>query len=241
MHKTEIHPDAVSRIMQRRGKLHVHETIDPKRTALVVIDMQVAFLEPGLPSEVPLARAIVPSINRLAAALRRTGGTVVWVYSTFSEKTFKEWSSFFGATYSGPFARKVAENLFEGAPGHKLWPQMQTEPGDLWVEKNRFSCFLPGASDIEAKLRERGIDTVLITGTLTNVCCESSARDAMMRNFQVIMVSDGNATYTDAIHNASMTSLAITFADIMSVDEIVARFPADARTAPARAGTLAAE
>jgi ureidoacrylate peracid hydrolase len=241
MHKTEIHPDAVARIMARRGKMHVHETIDAKRTALVVIDMQVAFLEPGAPSEVPMAREIVPAINRLADALRAAGGTVAWVYNTFTEKSYKEWSSFFGATYAGPFGRKVAENLFEGAPGHKLWPQMKTAPGDLWVEKNRFSAFLPGASDIEGRLRERGIDTVLITGTLTNNCCEASARDAMMRNFNVIMVSDGNATYTDAIHNASLTSMAITFADIMTTDEVIARLVPAANAAPQRPGTLAAE
>ena len=168
-HRTEIHPDAIERIMQRRGKLHVHDRIDPKRTALVSIDMQVAFLAPGAPSEVPMARDIVPNINKLAAALRAAGGTVAWVYSTFTENIFEEWSSFFGGTYGGPHARRVAENLYRGAPGHPHWPAIETKPGDLWIEKNRFSAFLPGASDIEQQLREIGIDTVLIIGTLTNV------------------------------------------------------------------------
>ncbi len=223
MHKTELHPDVIERILQRRGKMHVYETIDAARTALVVVDMQVAFLKPGAPSEVPPARDIVPTINRLAAALRTAGGTVVWVYSTFTPKIFEEWSAFFGGTYSGPTGRKVAENLYEGAEGHKLWPDMKTQPGDLWVSKNRFSAFLPGASDTEARLRERGIDLVMITGTLTNNCCESSARDALMRNFGVIMVSDGNATYTDAIHNASLNSMGITMCDIMTADEAIGR------------------
>jgi ureidoacrylate peracid hydrolase len=125
----------------------------------------------------------------------------------------------------------VAQNLFAGTPGHKHWPAIETKPGDLWIEKNRFSAFLPGASDIEAQLRARGVDTVVIVGTLTNVCCESSARDAMMRNFNVIMVGDGNATYTDAIHNASLTSLAITFCDVMSADEVIAKLGAVAARA----------
>ena len=60
-----------------------------------------------------------------------------------------------------------------------------------------------------------------ITGTLTNVCCESSARDALMRNFKVIMVPDGNATYNDVLHNASLTSLSIAFADLMTADEVI--------------------
>ncbi len=226
MHKTELHPDVVARIMERRGKMHVYDRIDAARTALIVIDMQVAFLQPGLPSEVAPARAIVPAINRLAAALREAGGTVVWVYSTFTPKIFEEWTAFFNGTYSGPVGRKVAENLYEGAPGHKLWPDLKPMPGDLWVSKNRFSAFLPGAADTEIRLRERGVDTVMITGTLTNVCCESSARDALMRNFGVIMIADGNATYTDAIHNASLNSMAVTFCDIMTTDEAIARLAA---------------
>ncbi len=230
-HKTQLHPDVIERIMKKRGKMHVHDTIDPKRTALVSVDMQVAFLGENLPSEVPMARDIVPNINKLAGALRAAGGTVVWVYSTFTPASVKEWSSFFGGTYGGPHAAKVAENLFKGSPGHKHWPAMETKPGDLWVDKNRFSCFLPGASDIEAQLKPRGIDTVMIVGTLTNVCCESSARDAMMRNFNVIMIGDGNATYTDAIHNASLTSLATNFCDVMSTDEAIAKFKAPAARA----------
>ena len=108
-----------------------------------------------------------------------------------------------------------------GAEGHPLWPELDVHDQDLQVAKNRFSAFLPGASDIEVQLRGRGIDTVAITGTLTNVCCESSARDAMMRNFHVIMLADGNATYTDAIHNASLTSMSIAFADIMTTEEVI--------------------
>ncbi len=230
-HKTELHPDVVKLIMQKRGRMHQHETIDARRTALVVIDMQVAFMAEGMPSEVPMARDIVGNINKLATSLRQAGGTVAWVISTFTPAIFTEWSAFFGGTYASDNARKVVAQLSEGAPGHKLWPEFKPEPSDLWVVKNRFSCFLPGASDIEAQLRARGIDTVAITGTLTNVCCESSARDALMRNFKVIMVADGNATYTDFIHNASLNSLSVNFADVMATDEIIGKLHA----APARA------
>ena len=109
----------------------------------------------------------------------------------------------------------------EGAEGHPLWPDMEAEDGDIRSVKRRFSAFIQGSSDIEAQLRSRGIDTLAVTGTLTNVCCEATARDAMMRNFHVIMVADGNATYTDAIHNASLTSMSINFADVMTTDEVI--------------------
>ena len=222
MHKTEIHPDAVRFIKARRGgRLHVHDTLDPTRTALVVVDMQTAFLKPGLPSEVPMAREIVPNINRLAAAFRATGGSVVWVTTTFDENIFTEWSSFLGGTVSPEMAKRIARQLMEGAEGHPLWPDMEAEDGDMRSVKRRFSAFIQGSSDIEAQLRSRGIDTLAVTGTLTNVCCEATARDAMMRNFHVIMVTDGNATYTDAIHNASLTSMSINFADVMTTDEVI--------------------
>jgi ureidoacrylate peracid hydrolase len=225
MHDSRLHPDVIALLLQRRGKLHVFDAIEPRRTALVVIDMQVAFLGEGAPSEVPMARAIVPTINRVARALRGAGGTVVWVLNTFTEAVFEDWSCFLGGTYNAALSRRIVDNLKEGAAGHKLWPALEPAPGDLWIKKNRFSAFLPGASDIEAELRRRGIDTVAIAGTLTNVCCESSARDAMMRNFNVIFLADANATYNDTIHNASLNSMAVTFCDVMTCDEALERLP----------------
>lgn len=224
MHKTELYPEVVEEILKKRGKLHVFDEIDPAKTALVVVDMQAAFVQGGKPSEVSHAKDIVPNINRLADGLRTAGGTVVWIISTFDDKIATEWSAFIGGTYKRELADRVVAQLKEGADGHRLWPDMDRRPGDMTVTKNRFSAFLPGASDLAEQLWDRGIENVIITGTLTNVCCESSARDAMMRNFNVIMASDGNATYSDVLHNASLNSLAITFADILTTDEILERF-----------------
>ena len=88
--------------------------------------------------------------------------------------------------------------------------------------KNRFSAFIQGSSNLAEVLRSRGLDTLLITGTVTNVCCESTARDAMMLNFRTIMVTDGNAAGTDEDHNASLASFYLTFGDIMSTDKLIA-------------------
>ena len=170
-----------------------------------------------------MAREIVPTVNRLAAALRTAGGTVAWVTISFPPTIFKDWSALFGHGEISAGVRRVSEPLVEGGAGTGLWSELATAPGDIRVTKNRFSAFLPGASDVEAKLRARGIDTVLITGTLTNVCCDASARDAMMRNFNVVMVSDANATHFDELHNASLTCLAAAFADIMPADEVIER------------------
>lgn len=226
MHQFEIRADIRERILARRGRLHVHERLIAAKTALVVVDMQNAFVDPARPSAVPEAQTIVSNINRLGAALRSHGGTVAWVYTTFTESTLSDWSAFFGGVYSAEFSRAVVSNLFDGSEGHRLWQKLDIHKSDLQVSKNRFSAFLPGACNLEAQLHQLEIDTVIITGTVTNVCCESSARDALMQNFNVVMAHDGNAALTDADHNASMNAIAQTFGDVMSTDDIIARLQA---------------
>jgi ureidoacrylate peracid hydrolase len=81
--------------------------------------------------------------------------------------------------------------------------------------------------------RARGLDTVLITGTVTNVCCESSARDANMTNFRTVMVSDGNAALSREEHDASLTAFYNTFGDVMDADMIIASPRQGARSARA--------
>mgnify|MGYP001002317128 CR=1 FL=1 len=92
----------------------------------------------------------------------------------------------------------------------------------MTIAKTRFSAFLPGTCELPNVLRARGIDTVVITGTLTNVCCESSARDAMMSGFRVIMVADANATRTDAEHMASLVAIHQVFGDVRTTADVTA-------------------
>jgi ureidoacrylate peracid hydrolase len=128
---------------------------------------------------------------------------------------------------------KRIEALTADSEGHRLWPALDVRPQDLMVEKNRFSAFIQGASNLAHVLRERGLDTVIVTGTVTNVCCESTARDAMMLNFKTIMVTDANAAATDADHNASLTAFYLSFGDIMPTDRLIACLRRNARQAAA--------
>src|SRR5271156_682670 len=123
---------------------------------------------------------------------------------------------------SPAWRQKRIDALTAGSPGHQLWPELDVRPQDEIVEKYRFSGFLPGTSELPDRLRTLGFDTVLITGTVTNVCCESSARDAMMTNFKTIMVSDGNAAMTRHEHEASLTAFYHVFGDVMDTDMIIA-------------------
>jgi ureidoacrylate peracid hydrolase len=229
MHKVSIPQSIVDRVIAKRGREHVFEDIQPSKTALVVVDMQNAFMLPGVAHALcPMAEKIVPNINRLGAAVRATGGHVVWIKTTFREDALENWSTYFEMASPEQGNKRIAA-LTAGSKGHELWPALDIEPSDLIVEKNRFSAFIQGSSDLANVLRSRGLDTVLITGTVTNVCCESTARDAMMLNFRTIMVSDGNAAVTDADHNASLCAFYLTFGDVMTTDAVVALLERNAR------------
>ncbi len=222
MHRYVLPEWVKERVLRRQGKLFANETIEAARRALVVVDMQNYFCAEGFPAEVPLSRTIVPNINRLARAMRAAGGTVVWV-QTDSAEALTRWSNHHKYMLTPERVQKRLAGLDAKAEGFRLFGELEPMGGDLRVRKATYSAFMPGSSDLDTQLKARGIDTVLITGTATNVCCESSARDAMLRDYRVAMISDGNATWTDEEHAGTLNTFAIFFGDVMSTDEALAR------------------
>jgi len=221
MHPAELPEEIVERMRQRRGSLHIFDRLEAARTALVVIDMQHSFVSADSASSVPAARAIVPNVNRLAAALRAAGCTVAWVQATYTRTGPGYWPLFFDYMVTPEVSARILEGLVAGSPGHALWHELEVLPADLRVTKNRYSAFFPGSSELPQLLRGRSIDTVLIAGTMTNVCCEASARDAMMDGFKTVMVSDANAARSDAEHVAALATIVQFFGDVRSTDEVV--------------------
>ena len=236
MHKVTVPQSVIDLVTTRHGCEHVHADLDPAKTALVVVDMQNAFMLPGV-AHAPclMAQEIVPNINRLAEAVRDTGGTVVWIKTAYTDETLESWSTLY-KMIGGKGQAKRASALTRGSKGYELWPDLDVRPDDLTVEKNRYSAFIQGSSNLSEVLRSRGLDTLLITGTVTNVCCESTARDAMMLNYKTIMLTDGNAAVTDEDHNASLIAFYLTFGDVMSTD-----FAIDCLKRNAQKGLAAAE
>ena len=229
MHRYVVSDAIKERLLRRQGKLVSHDTIDGARTALVVIDMQNHFVADGFPAEVPLSREIVPTVNRLAKAVRAAGGVVVWVQTT-ATGALQHWGNHHTYMLTPERAAKRLASLAEGAEGFRLFSGLEPLPNDLRVKKVKYSAFIAGSSDIDAQLKSRGIDTVLIAGTATNVCCESSARDAMMLDYRVIMLADANATWTDAEHAATLDNFMLFFGDVMTADEAIDRLvPAKSR------------
>jgi ureidoacrylate peracid hydrolase len=218
MHKLSISQSVIDRVVARRGREHIFDDLAPSKTALVVVDMQMGFMPHEVAhSPCEMALAIIPNINRLARVVRDTGGAVIWIQTAYTDETLTSWSTLYGMV--GPKGtEKRRRSLSVTSKGYELHPELKIEPHDLMVEKKRYSAFIQGSSNIEEVLRGRGLDTLLITGTVTNVCCESTARDAMMRNFKVVMITDGNAANTDEDHNAALNNFYLTFGDIMSTE-----------------------
>src|ERR1700722_15798230 len=149
MHKFALPTNIIERVIARRGTEHVFDDFDPARTALIVVDMQNGFMLPGVAfSEIPEAREIVPNVNRLAAALRAAGGTVVWIVTTYEPAVDKEWSTYYRLSTPASGAKRSAA-LTKGAKGHEIWSTLEVKPGDPIVEKKRFSAFIQGSSKLD--------------------------------------------------------------------------------------------
>ena len=220
MHEVKIPQAILDACIRLRGRVHAFESIEPERTALLVIDMQNAWVEAGLsPLEIPETRTIIPNINKLAEAVRAAGGLVAWTQSVFDE----DWTRRIYQNFGPPeWRERIIADSKVGAYGHEIAAAMDVRPEDLRVAKTRPSAFIQGSSDLEAELRRRGRDTLIITGTLTNACCESSARDASALGFSNIKVSDAMATRTDVEHNATLTNVIQLVADVMTTAEVLA-------------------
>ncbi|MFV0309514.1 MAG: isochorismatase family protein [Desertimonas sp.] len=152
----------------RRGRRHAYVTVSPTRTALVVVDMIPFFLD-----ENPYARGIVPNIDAIASRLRDAGGTVAWVLPATGAPT-PAMIEFYGADVAASYSAAAGT----GPLRDRLSPELRVTDRDLIVEKRAAGAFVPGHCDLDDQLQARDIDTVLVTGTVANVCCESTAREA---------------------------------------------------------------
>jgi ureidoacrylate peracid hydrolase len=214
VHRVAIREAIAQRVLARRGRLHLYDRLDPERSALVVIDMQNAFVAPGAPAEVPAARGIVPAINRLAAELRRRGVPVIWVLHR-NAPDGSDWDGFFGRFVSDEKRAATAKLLSRDV----LYPALESDARDIRVTKNRYSALIAGDSPLKKVLDEKRIDTLLIAGTKTNVCCECTARDAMMLDYKVVMLSDCTAALSDEEHLATLENMIQQFGDVLTADE----------------------
>lgn len=190
----------------------------PAKTALVNVDMQNAFVE-GTPLSAPGGVALLDPVNRLAAACRAAGIKVIHtLHVTRADGT--------NLGTMGELIEPVrAGYIKEGSETAKLHPGVKVEKNDIHLYKPRYGSFT--GTDLDLILRSNGIDTIIITGICTNICCETTAREAGMRDYHVFFTSDGTETFplgdltADQIKKATIATLGLAFAKIISVNDLI--------------------
>jgi nicotinamidase-related amidase len=195
----------------------------PSRLALLNIDLQNVFVE-GFPISAPDGVAVVERINRLSAACRSAGVLVIHT----AHVTRPDGSN---VGVMGEIIPPVREGLItRGSFPAQLHSRLEVLPDDIVLEKPRFGAF--HGTDLELTLRARGIDGVILTGIATNVCVETTAREAAVRDFRVFFTSDGTSTpdmegiSRDDLQRATCAVLATAFAQVLTVQEMIEKLAA---------------
>ena len=205
---------------ERGAALNDFPALERGRTALLNVDMQATFLTEDQPYGNAHARDIVGRVNALSAAMRAAGAPVIWTRQTYTVEpplAPPEWQ--YDPARPGVAAGMAA--LTAGSSGHGLYDGMDVHDGDRVIDKYRYGAFSCPLGALPDELERLGVAVLVVTGTLTNCCVESTAREANMAGYKVIVAADATAAVTDAEHNAALLNLRINFADVRAAAELL--------------------
>ena len=170
----------------------------------------------------PASRGIVDNIQRLADVLRAQSVLICWVTHANSQTAGgSDWNGFFVYFVADDVRAKTLASLKPGSPDTLLWHELAPGPGDVSLFKNRYSALIQGFSNLKEMLDECGIHNLLVTDTKTNVSCEATARDAMMLDYNTVMISDGTAALSEQEHRAILEAFIQQFGDVLTADEAI--------------------
>jgi ureidoacrylate peracid hydrolase len=210
--------------------------LDPRRSALLVVDLQRLFVEGYPPISAPDGPAVLESMNKLSATCRELGVPVIYTAHALRPDLANI------GILEQQFPPMKDGFLSSGTEAVGIDDRYVIEPGDIYLEKPRFGAFT--GTDLELILRGRGIDTVIIGGIATNVCCETTAREANHREFKVVFLSDGTTAgeFADVgfgvltpaeVQKATLTIIAYAFGEVTSCDDVSTRLRRHAISPPA--------
>jgi ureidoacrylate peracid hydrolase len=186
-------------------------TLNPDRAALMVVDMQKFFLDPELPTFTCGGLAIMDNVKKLIDTFRMAKRPVIYTAHVHHpdkiDAGIMEW------WWDGM--------CIEGSEEAKIHPDIAPLPGEKVIYKHRYSAFYN--TDLETVLRVQKIEDIVICGIMTNMCCESTARDAYYRDYRVFFPADGTGSITEEMHVASLLNLAFGFAQVVQSGEILKR------------------
>jgi nicotinamidase-related amidase len=181
------------------------------KAALLVVDMQIFFLDPASPSHTCGGLAILPNLKKAIQAFRQAGRPVIYTRHVHHPDGLD--AGIMGWWWEGM--------CLEGSPESEVHPDIAPQPKEKVIFKHRYSAFYN--TDLDTVLRCLNVEELVITGIMTNMCCESTARDAYQRDYRVFFPADGSGSITEEMHLASLLNLAFGFAWVTDIDTIVAQ------------------
>lgn len=208
--------------------------LDPAQTALIVVDMQRYFTQPSFPFTDLFERMspgvcsgylrrvrenVIPSIRRLLDHFRKNGSLVVFTAvgtETQDGSDLACWARALDEVGLNVLGTRIHPPI--GDPSWQIDPALEPGTKDLVVNKRSAGTF--ATTDLAGRLRSRGIDRVVITGVVTDVCVSTTAREAADRNFKVVVVSDACTTFSERLHQANLETLHI-FGWVRGTDEVI--------------------
>lgn len=202
------------------------DSLDPRTTALLLIDLQNDFVEPGAPLDTPMAYRNIPRIKDLIAFCRDRGIAVIYTRHAHDEDGSD--MGLFRDIYPG---LGQGQALIEGRRGAAIFADVAPQAGDIVVRKQRYSGFFQ--TNLDLILRSKGIKDVAIAGATSEDCCLATARDAMYRGYRVAFLEDAIGTYdypdigygaiaAEDLHRMILTIVGVTTAHVMKADEFKA-------------------
>jgi nicotinamidase-related amidase len=219
-----------SRVIEIEGKqvyTELSELVDPAHTALVVIDMQRDFCQPGgafdrLGVDISMYPPMIPRVSRLIAGARAAGVMVIFIQMTTLPGRRMESPAQMRFNLRLHLASNAGGEPLsytaDGSAGQEVLPELAPAEGDLVVKKYRSSAFW--GTNLDMLLRSNRIESLVVAGCTTEGCVESTARDALFNDYYVVIAEDCVASDDRAQHEASLLLMRHRF-DIASHEEVL--------------------
>ncbi|MBT4824311.1 cysteine hydrolase [Candidatus Woesearchaeota archaeon] len=180
-------------------------------TALFVIDMQNDFVEKDSLIEVKEIRENIPKFKKFLKDCRKKGYLIVHTRHCYDPKKNPIEAKLFSELRGGGLRRKTH--------GWEIYKELKPEKGEIVIDKTRYDAFFK--TDLEKILKKNKIKKIIITGTMTNICCESTARGGMYRDFEIIFCSDLTFSRNKQKQEGTLVTIKSHFGKVMSSKEII--------------------
>lgn len=212
----------VIKFMDRPDRLF---KLNRNKAALIVVDMQNAFCLPTGCIEIPKSRDIVDNINLIIEASRNNGIPVIWIKMSIDSRPNADnglWPLFQPKSPVSKDRKLPPEALSDLKEATEIYSKLHLDASlDIQVPKNRYSAFIGNSSELKNVLKKLKKSQLIFTGIGTNVCVESTVRDAMMLNYEVLVVSDATATISNLMHEISLMNIKMFFGDVLTTKQVL--------------------